>query len=130
VEPEHLDFYKDLAAIDAVYGKLVNQTRAKLVFCGDDPGAKRICASRPGAVSYGQCEDNVYRITDVAAENFRSSFRVFKEGELLGAMRLNIPGIHNAVERACGGCPRNRDRASLRHDLCRASKISGSQKTV
>jgi UDP-N-acetylmuramate--alanine ligase len=97
VEPEHLDFYKDLAAIDAVYGKLVNQTRAKLVFCGDDPGAKRICASRPGAVSYGQCEDNVYRITDVAAENFRSSFRVFKEGELLGAMRLNIPGIHNAV---------------------------------
>ena len=97
IEPEHLDFYKDLAAIDAVYAKLVGQTHGKVVYCGDDPGATRVCSSRPGAVSYGQLESNRYRITDIAAENFRSHFRVLKEGELLGAANLNIPGIHNAV---------------------------------
>ena len=40
IEPEHLDFYKDLAAIDAVYAKLVGQTRGKVVYCGDDPGRR------------------------------------------------------------------------------------------
>ena len=54
VEPEHLDFYKDLAAIDAVYGKLVAQTRGQVVYCGDDPGATRVCAAHPGAISYGR----------------------------------------------------------------------------
>jgi UDP-N-acetylmuramate--alanine ligase len=97
IEPEHLDFYRDLAAIDAVYAKLAGQTRGKVVYCGDDPGATRVCSSRPGAVSYGQLESNRYRITDIAADNFRSHFRVLKEGELLGAANLNIPGIHNAV---------------------------------
>ena len=97
IEPEHLDFYKDLAAIDAVYAKLVGQTRAKVVYCGDDPGATRVGSSHPGAISYGQLASNRYRISDIAAENFRSHFQVLKEGELLGAASLNIPGIHNAV---------------------------------
>ena len=97
IEPEHLDFYKDLAAIDAVYAKLVGQTRGKVVYCGDDPGATRVCSSRPGAISYGQLEGNRYRISGVAAKNFRSRFQVLKEGESLGAANLNVPGIHNAV---------------------------------
>ena len=97
IEPEHLDFYKDLAAIDAVYAKLVGQTRGKVVYCGDDPGRRASALPRPGAISYGQLESNRYRITDIAAENFRSHFQVLKEGELLGAASLNIPGIHNAV---------------------------------
>ncbi len=97
IEPEHLDFYKDIAAIDAVYAKLVGQTRGKVVYCGDDPGATRVCSPRPGAISYGQLAGNCYRIGDIAAENFRSRFQVLKEGESLGTASLNIPGIHNAV---------------------------------
>ena len=97
IEPEHLDFYKDIAAIDAVYAKLVGQTRGKVVYCGDDPGAARVCSPRPGAISYGQLASNRYRISDIAAENFRSRFQVLKEGESLGTASLNIPGIHNAV---------------------------------
>jgi UDP-N-acetylmuramate--alanine ligase len=97
VEPEHLDFYKDLAAIDAVYAKLVGQTRGKIVFCGDDPGAARVCSSHPDAISYGQNETSRYRINGIVAENFRSRFQVSREGASLGTASLNIPGIHNAV---------------------------------
>ncbi|MFZ0710591.1 MAG: UDP-N-acetylmuramate--L-alanine ligase [Terrimicrobiaceae bacterium] len=97
IEPEHLDFYKDIAAIDAVYAKLVGQTRGKVVYCGDDPGATRVCSSCSGAVSYGQLEGNRYRIVDLVTENFRSRFRVMKEDQPLGAASLNIPGTHNAV---------------------------------
>ena len=56
IEPEHLDFYKDLAAIDAVYGKLIAQTRGKVIYCGDDPGATRVCPAHPSAIPYGRTE--------------------------------------------------------------------------
>lgn len=97
IEPEHLDFYKDLAAIDAVYAKLTSQTRGRVVYCGDDEGATRVCASHPGAVSYGRNEGNRYRITDLITKNFRSHFTVSKDGEKFGEGALNIPGAHNAV---------------------------------
>jgi UDP-N-acetylmuramate--alanine ligase len=97
IEPEHLDFYKDLTAIDAVYGKLVAQTRGKIVYCGDDPGATRVCSAHPGAVSYGRLEDNRYRLTNLVTENFRSRFRVEKDAAPVGEASLNIPGAHNAV---------------------------------
>ena len=97
IEPEHLDFYKDLAAIDAVYAKLTSQTRGKVVYCGDDEGATRVCASHPGAVSYGLNEGNRYRLTNLVAKNFRSHFTVLKDGEKLGEGTLNIPGAHNAI---------------------------------
>lgn len=97
IEPEHLDFYKDLAAIDAVYAKLVSQTRNRVIYCGDDEGATRVCRSHPGAVSYGHNEGNRYRITDLVTQNFRSQFTVLKDGEKLGEVKLNIPGAHNAL---------------------------------
>ncbi len=97
IEPEHLDFYKDLAAIDAVYAKLVSQTRSHVVYCGDDEGATRVCAGHPGAVSYGCNAGNRYRITGLVAKNFRSRFTVWRDGEMLGEADLNIPGAHNAV---------------------------------
>ncbi len=97
IEPEHLDFYKDLTAIDAVYGKLVAQTRGKVVYCGDDPGATRVCSAHPGAVSYGRLEGNRYQLTDLVTENFRSRFRVERDAQPLGEASLNIPGAHNAV---------------------------------
>lgn len=97
IEPEHLDFYKDLAAIDAVYGKLISQTRGTVFYCGDDAGAVRVCSSHPRAVSYGQSEGNAYRLADLVTENFRSHFSVWKAGSLLGEITLNIPGAHNAI---------------------------------
>ncbi len=97
IEPEHLDFYKDLAAIDAVYAKLIAQTSGTVFFCGDDAGARRVCAAHPRAVSYGQAPECAYRILDLKTENFRSQFSVAKGGSPLGDVALNIPGAHNAV---------------------------------
>lgn len=97
VEPEHLDFYPDLAAIDAVYAQVVGQTRGRVVYCGDDPGGTRVCASRPGAVSYGHAADNSYRILGLEAQDFRTRFTVQQAGRSLGEISLAIPGAHNAL---------------------------------
>lgn len=97
IEPEHLDFYKDLAAIDAVYAKLLAQTNGTVVYCADDPGAMRVCASHPGAVGYGHTPGARYRITGLATENFSSRFEVVRGEQVLGTVLLNVPGAHNAL---------------------------------
>jgi UDP-N-acetylmuramate--L-alanine ligase/UDP-N-acetylenolpyruvoylglucosamine reductase len=97
IEAEHLDFYKDLDAIDAVYRQLVSQTVANVFYCADDQGAVRVCAGHPRAVSYGHNASARYRITDLATKNFRSAFHVLQDGKLLSQVVLNIPGAHNAL---------------------------------
>ncbi|MEO6848051.1 MAG: UDP-N-acetylmuramate--L-alanine ligase [Chthoniobacterales bacterium] len=97
IEPEHLDFYKDLAAIDAVYSKLTSQTGNKVVYCGDDPGAARICSSHPGAISYGFEEACNYHLQDFRMGAFSSTFDVWHGGKRVGEIQLNIPGRHNAL---------------------------------
>ncbi len=96
IEPEHLDFYKDIAAIDAVYAKLISQTRDEVIYCADDAGATRVCASHRGAVSYGRGESATYRLSDLTTANFRSHFTVWKGAGRLGEIELNVPGAHNA----------------------------------
>ncbi|MEI6279226.1 MAG: UDP-N-acetylmuramate--L-alanine ligase [Verrucomicrobiae bacterium] len=97
IEPEHLDFYEDLAAIDAVYSKLIAQTSGSVFYCADDEGARRVCAAHPGAVSYGHSQGAAYRITSLQTENFCSRFSVSHDGRHLGEIAMNIPGAHNAV---------------------------------
>ncbi len=97
IELEHLDFYKDLAAIDAVYSKLLSQTRSTVVYCADDEGSARVCSSRPGAVGYGHSDGAAYRLSNLVTENFTSRFSVDRRGEQLGEVVLNVPGAHNAL---------------------------------
>jgi len=97
IEPEHLDYYKDLAAIDAVFEQLVSQTSGHIIYCADDKGASRICSAHPRAVSYGHSPEARYRLVDLATRNFCSYFRVQRESETLGEVILNIPGAHNAL---------------------------------
>jgi UDP-N-acetylmuramate--L-alanine ligase/UDP-N-acetylenolpyruvoylglucosamine reductase len=95
VEEEHLDFYENLAAIEATYTKLLDQTRGKIFYCADDPHASRICSKRPNAISFGEHSDADYRFQTVLTKAFRSKFKVFRHGKLLGEFTLNVPGKHN-----------------------------------
>lgn len=101
IEEEHLDYYADLAAIEAVFGRLLDQTRGKVFFCIDDPHATRLCADRPGAVSFGSSCRADYRFDSPQARQFQSCFTVYRRGELLGEAVLNVPGRHN-VSNATG----------------------------
>src|SRR5206468_1764178 len=100
IEPEHLDFYEDLVQIEAVFDQLIGQTSGKVFFCADDAIATRVCKS-DRSVSYGFGENADYRAQDVTLEDFASVFSVFRGGEKLGEVRLNVPGRHN-VQNAVG----------------------------
>ena len=95
IEPEHLDHYADLAAIDTAFGHLLDQTTGKIFYCADDAGAARICAGRTQAVSYGKT--GTYTCSDIQPAGFASGFSFRREGQELARVTLNVPGEHNVV---------------------------------
>ncbi len=101
IEEEHLDFYADLAAIEAVYAQLLEQTSGKVFYCADDANAARLCAKRKGAVSFGFAEKADYRGADIELKDFTSVFCVYRGRDQLGEAVLNVPGRHN-VSNALG----------------------------
>jgi UDP-N-acetylmuramate--L-alanine ligase/UDP-N-acetylenolpyruvoylglucosamine reductase len=95
IEPEHLDHYADLSAIDAAFGQLLDQTKGKIFYCADDAGACRVCAARPGAVSYGK--NGTYACADITSSGFASTFSFRRENKELARVTLNVPGEHNVL---------------------------------
>ncbi len=95
IEEEHLDYYEDLAAIEAVFTQMMDQTRGTIFYCADDPHAARLCRNRKGAVSFGAAPDADYRFAALQDANFQSRFDVICRGERLGQVELNVPGRHN-----------------------------------
>lgn len=101
IEEEHLDFYKDLAAIEQVFAKLVTQTSGKVFYCADDPNAARLCGARSGSISYGFCDHARYRATAIELHDFAATFSVERGDEKIGDATLSVPGRHN-VSNALG----------------------------
>jgi UDP-N-acetylmuramate--L-alanine ligase/UDP-N-acetylenolpyruvoylglucosamine reductase len=95
IEEEHLDFYADLAAIEAVFEQLMDQTTGSVFYCADDLHATRICGTRARSISFGFAPNADYRGTDIDLKDFASVFCVFRRGEKLGEAVLNVPGRHN-----------------------------------
>jgi UDP-N-acetylmuramate--alanine ligase len=101
IEEEHLDFYVDLAAIEKVFARLIEQTNRTVFYNIDDANAARLCAERKGAISFGFSEKANYRAANIKLGNFASLFCVYRRGEQLGEAVLNVPGQHN-VQNAIG----------------------------
>ncbi len=102
IEEEHLDFYRDLAAIEAVYRRLCEQTAGSIFYCADDPHAARVAEPfAPRTVSFGASDAARYHDRGLVTENFQSRFTVYRDDTVLGEVALNVPGRHN-VSNALG----------------------------
>ena len=97
IEAEHLDFYKGIEEIDAVFTTLLGQTGDAVIYCGDDEGAKRVCAARENSISYGLHEGNDYVARDILEGRGTTAFTIVCRGKELGRVELGIPGQHNVL---------------------------------
>jgi UDP-N-acetylmuramate--L-alanine ligase/UDP-N-acetylenolpyruvoylglucosamine reductase len=95
IEEEHLDHYADLDAILRVFGTVLGQTASTVYYCADDAGARRACAGRADAVSFGFSESADVRAVDLVSLGQSSTCTVLHRGRPLGELVLNIPGRHN-----------------------------------
>lgn len=98
VEPEHLEVYGTVEALEAAFVELALRLpfHGALVVCTDDPGASRVARVAGGRVlSYGTGTDAWLRAESIRPEGGGSAFVVRSGGRRLGELRLPMPGVHN-----------------------------------
>jgi UDP-N-acetylmuramate--alanine ligase len=98
VEEDHHDFFKDGEEVLEYFQRFVSLVPEDgiVVLAGDDPGTAALAGySRGREVTFGQTEDCDLYCGTPRTSRGKSSFDVYRQGELLGEVRLNIPGIHN-----------------------------------
>lgn len=102
VEPEHLDVYGTVDAMEAAFAEFAS--RAGLILaCADDAGARRLAAALAAGDSevrtYGFAEDADYRLEVMDAGRGGQLCRLHGPGDTL-PFRLGAPGAHNAQNAA------------------------------
>ena len=97
VEEEHLDHYKNIGEINAVYGQLLDQTSGSAFYCAADAGARTVCEGREQVISYGWDAADDYSAQDLETTGQSTAFSIFHQGAALGRIILNIPGRHNVL---------------------------------
>jgi len=101
IEEEHLDYYANLAAIEQVFKRFIDQVNGKVVYCADDPHAARLCSTRANSISYGKTGTALYQYRNFAGGPSGSRFEVWRADRCLGRLTLGVPGAHN-VSNALG----------------------------
>lgn len=98
IEPEHLDIYKDFDDLKYTFLEFANKVPfyGFVAVCLDDLGVKSILGKiKKKIITFGLSKHCNVRAENIRFENIKSEFNVLLNGEDLGAIKLNIPGLHN-----------------------------------
>ncbi len=109
IDFDHPDFFEDMASYERVFAEFVARIPAHgvLVYCADSAPVVRVVASaRCRTVSYGVLPGADFQVTEHAPlpmnfvaekEVLRQTFSVVHQNKVLGTYRLQLAGIHNAL---------------------------------
>jgi UDP-N-acetylmuramate--alanine ligase len=95
VEPDHLDYYGTFGALREAFSEFVHAAAEGAIVCADDPEASAI-GRATGAVSVGTDPSSTYAMGDVVLERSSVSFSLRGPDGDVGALRIGVPGLHNA----------------------------------
>ncbi len=98
IEPDHLDHYGSLDALERAFSAFLEGASTGAIVCADDPVAVRLAP--PGALTYGFSPSAHFRITGLAGGRSDVSFSLARGAEHLGELALPVPGAHNAANAA------------------------------
>ena len=100
VDEDHLDYFKTFDNLKKSFTKFASMATKKIIFNGDDldsvdvvvPAAE-IC-QKP-VITFGFDDGNMYRAINVEMINEFANFDLVRCGEVLGRVKLGIPGKHH-----------------------------------
>lgn len=100
IDLEHLDFYSGIEEIRDHFVQFVNKVPfyGAVIICLDDVNVQTIIPQiKRRVITYGMRAHAEIAASDVQImrENFGSEFTVKQRGEILGRVKLNVPGEHN-----------------------------------
>lgn len=109
VDFDHPDYFEDTESYERVFAEFVARIPAHgiLVYCADSAAVARVAThARCRLVSYGTLPQADFQVVDYVPEKMgfltekevvRQSFSVLHQGERLGPFRLQLAGVHNAL---------------------------------
>jgi UDP-N-acetylmuramate--alanine ligase len=98
IDREHLDFYPDLAAVQASFLCFIDRIPfyGRAVLCLDDEPVQGIIPEvKKPFFTYGLSPQADFQARHVSFEGLRSRFDVYHHETALGNITLNLPGQHN-----------------------------------
>ncbi len=100
VEPDHLDHYGSLDALEGAFAALLERTRGPVVVWCDDEGARRVAQRvNRDVLDVATGDAATWRVTDVAVSRDASSFTLRGPSVEL-ALTLQVTGAHNVADAA------------------------------
>ncbi len=100
IEPEHLEYYKDLREIEDNFVYFANRVPfwGCVFLCADSPSNLNIkdCVKRR-VILYGFNDIAHLRADNFERVNFGTSFKVSWNGKSLGSLEIKVPGRHNVL---------------------------------
>ena len=101
VEADHLDYYGDLNNVLRSFRKFLSQVTGTVIMNECDENVRTLIAALmektdgPELVTYGLCDTAHLHATEIEAGSASPSYTAVWQGETLGRITLNVPGMHN-----------------------------------
>ncbi len=99
IDREHMDYYHDMEDVRTCFTNFVNKVPfyGSSILCLDDPNVQAIIPNvERRRMTYGlsaQADISAHNIR--YDQNFGSEFSVWRGGDVIGDIRLRVPGLHN-----------------------------------
>ncbi len=100
IDADHLDYFGTLENIIKSFRKFAENTTKAVIVNGDDANSLKAIDGTGGKeiISFGLSESNDYYAGNIEkVSGLVTEFDVYKKGEKLGRVTLNVAGMHNVV---------------------------------
>ena len=98
IEPDHLDYYRDIHDITQAFGEFISQvdTQGVIITNAENQWCMQAAAAAKARVeTYGLTGTADWLATDIQSEHGKLSYTVAYKGRNVGRLALRIPGRHN-----------------------------------
>ena len=100
IDPEHLDYYGDMDRMRAAFLEFMNRVPfyGVSVLCLDSVNVRSLLPQvRKRVITYGTTDDCEYVARDLCVIGMETLCEVVRNGQVLGTLRLRLPGRHHAL---------------------------------
>ena len=96
IEFDHMEHFASVEAFEGVFGAVVSQARERVIYCLEDPRARRVCGGSPRGLAYGFEAGAALQAVDLELHADRLAYTLVRHGRAEGRSAVPAPGRHNA----------------------------------
>ncbi len=100
IDREHLDFYSGLDSIKEIFLDFIDRVPfyGKVVLCLEDESIQDLIPKiKKRFTTYGLSRQADIQARNLSFSGLTSKFEIYRLGEKLGEISLNLPGVHNVL---------------------------------